>query len=146
MTHAEIGEALARLNAGLNSTSFALLMFGFLQIRRKRVELHRKAMKLALLASGLFLVGYVTRSAITGTHRLAATGWVKTTYLVLLFSHMILAMVNLPLVLRAFFLASRGRFAEHRRLARVAFPIWAYVSLTGVIVYVLLYHAIGWTN
>jgi uncharacterized membrane protein YozB (DUF420 family) len=144
MTHAEIGEALARVNAGLNSASFLLLAFGFIQIKKKRVDLHRKAMKLAVTASVLFLVGYVTRASLTGTHQLAATGWVKAVYLAILFSHMILAAVNVPLVVRTFFLASRGRFTEHRRIARVTFPIWAYVSITGVIVYVMLYHAVGW--
>lgn len=146
MTNADIGEALARINAGLNTSSFLLLTVGFIQIKRKRVDLHRKAMTLAVGASVLFLIGYVTRSALTGTHQLAGTGWVKAAYLGILFTHMILAVVNVPLVVRTYFLASKGRFAEHRRIARVTLPIWAYVSLTGVIVYVLLYHAVGWVH
>jgi uncharacterized membrane protein YozB (DUF420 family) len=146
MTKADIGEALAKINACLNSASFLLLSVGFLQIKRKRVDLHRKAMTLAVTASVLFLIGYLTRSALTGTHQLAATGWVKVAYLVILFSHMILAAVNAPLVVRTFFLAAKGRYAEHKRIARVTLPIWAYVSITGVIVYVLLYHAVGWTH
>ena len=146
MNRAEIGEVLARVNACLNSASFLLLAFGFLQIKRKRVDLHRRAMTLAVTASVLFLIGYVARSSLTGTHQLAATGWVKGVYLGILFSHMILAMVNVPLVIRTLFLAGRGRFTEHRRIARVTFPIWLYVSFTGVIVYVLLYHAVGWVH
>jgi uncharacterized membrane protein YozB (DUF420 family) len=146
MTKVELGEALARINALLNTSSFLLLSFGFLQIKRKRVDLHRKAMLLAVTASTLFLVGYVTRSALTGTHRFAGTGWVKAAYLVILTTHMILAVVNVPLVARTLFLAAKGRFADHRRIARVTFPIWAYVSITGVIVYVLLYHAVGWID
>jgi len=144
MTKVELGEALAKVNATLNCSSFLLLTFGFLQIKRKRVDLHRKAMKLAVTASVLFLVGYVTRASLTGTHHLAATGWVKTAYLIMLFSHMILAMVNVPLIIRTLFLAGRARFTEHRRIARVTFPIWLYVSITGVIVYVMLYHTVGW--
>jgi putative membrane protein len=146
MTKVELGETLARINAVLNSASFLLLVFGFIQIKRKRVDLHRKAMTLAACASVLFLVGYVTRSALTGTHRLAGTGWVKAVYLAILFTHMILAVVNVPLVVRTLLLASRGRFAEHRRIARVTLPIWAYVSMTGIIVYILLYHAVGWID
>src|SRR5690349_18666549 len=109
MTKAEIGEVLARINAALNSSSFIFLAFGFFQIKRKRVDLHRKAMLLACTASVLFLVGYVTRSALTGTHKLAASGWVKAVYGVILVSHMILAMVNVPLVARTLWLASRER-------------------------------------
>ncbi len=146
MTKVEIGEALARVNAALNSASFLLLAFGFLQIKRKRIDLHRKAMILAVTASVLFLVGYVTRASLTGTHRLAAAGWVKVAYLLILTTHMILAVVNVPLVVRTLLLASRGRVAEHQRIARWTLPIWGYVSLTGVIVYILLYHAVGWVD
>ena len=146
MTKVEVAEVLAKVNAMLNTSSFFLLAFGFVQIKKKRVALHRKAMKLAVTASVLFLVGYVTRASLTGTHRIAATGWVKAAYLAILFSHMILAVVNVPLIIRTLFLAGRDRFAEHRRIARVTLPIWAYVSITGVIVYVLLYHAVGWVD
>ena len=146
MTKVELGELLARVNACLNTVSFLLLVFGFVQIKRGRVDLHRKAMLLAVTASVLFLVGYVTRSALTGTHRLAGTGWVKAAYLLILFTHMMLAVVNVPLVVRTLFLASRERFVEHRRIARVTLPVWAYISLTGVIVYILLYHAVGWVD
>ena len=146
MTKVEIGEALARLNALLNLSSFVCLSVGYVQIKRKRVDLHRKAMLSAVTASVLFLIGYVTRATLTGTHELAATGWVKTAYLLLLVSHMILAMVNVPLIARTLFLAYKGRVADHRRIARWTFPIWAYVSVTGVIVYIVLYHAVGWVH
>lgn len=146
MTKVELGEALAKVNAVLNCSSFLCISFGFIQIKRKRIDLHRKAMKLAVTASVLFLVGYLTRSALTGTHHLAASGWVKGMYLGILFSHMILAMVNVPLILRTLFLAGRGRFAEHRKIARITLPIWAYVCVTGVVVYVMLYHAVGWVD
>ena len=143
MNAAQIGDVLARLNAGLNSTSFILLALGWLSIKGKRVERHRKLMTAAFVTSALFLVSYLTRFALTGAHHIAATGWVKGAYLALLVSHMILAALAVPFILRALFLALRGRFGEHRKIARITFPIWAYVSLTGVIVYALLYHVVG---
>lgn len=139
----QIGDVLARLNAGLNTASFILLVLGWLNIRQKRIERHRKLMSAAFITSALFLICYLTRFALTGAHHIAATGWVKATYLALLFSHMVLAALAVPFILRALFLALKGRFAEHRKIARVTFPIWAYVSLTGVVVYALLYHVVG---
>jgi protein SCO1/2 len=138
-----LGDALARLNAGLNSASFLLLVLGWLSIRAGHRERHRVLMQLAFATSTLFLVSYLVRYALTGTHHLNATGGVKAFYLALLFSHMILAAATVPLVLRALFLAYKKRFAEHRKIARITAPIWTYVSLTGVLVYVLLYHVIG---
>ncbi|MFT3771919.1 MAG: DUF420 domain-containing protein [Minicystis sp.] len=143
MNAPEIGDVLARLNAGLNSLSFILLVLGWWNIRNKRVERHRKLMVAAFVTSGVFLISYLARFALTGAHHIAAEGWVKATYLALLFSHMILAAATVPLVLRALFLAYKGRFDEHRKIARITFPVWAYVSSTGVIVYALLYHVVG---
>ena len=143
MTALDIGDVLARLNAGLNSASFLLLVLGWLSIRQKRIERHRKLMLAAFITSGVFLMSYLARFALTGAHHIAATGWVKGTYLAILFSHMILAAATVPLVLRALFLALKGRYEEHRKIARITFPIWAYVSSTGVIVYALLYHVVG---
>ncbi len=100
----------------------------------------------AVSASGLFLVLYVIRFSLTGTHRFAGEGLAKTFYLGILFSHMILAVVVLPMVLRLLFLAGRERFDEHRRLARWTFPIWLYVSVTGLLVYALLYHVYGYVQ
>jgi uncharacterized membrane protein YozB (DUF420 family) len=143
MTAVEIADVLARLNAGLNTASFVLLVTGYVQIRKRRRAAHETCMKLAFLTSVLFLVSYLTRYALTGAHHLAAGGWIKAGYYTLLFSHMILAVATVPLALRTLYLARKGRFAEHRRIARITFPIWTYVSITGVIVYVMLYHAIG---
>jgi putative membrane protein len=143
MSAVVIGDALARLNAGLNSASFLLLVGGLVQIKRRRRQAHEACMKLAFLTSALFLVSYLTRYALTGAHHLAAGGWVKAVYFTILFSHMALAVATVPLVLRTLFLARRGRFAEHRRIARITYPIWTYVSLTGVVVYALLYHVVG---
>lgn len=143
MTAASLGDLLARANAVLNAASFILLVSGFALVRARRLEAHRRAMKGAFLVSLVFLSSYVTRFALTGSHRFAGTGPLKALYLAVLFSHMILAVVTVPLVLRTLYLAMKGRREEHRRIARVTFPIWSYVSLTGVVVYVLLYHVGG---
>jgi uncharacterized membrane protein YozB (DUF420 family) len=133
-------QTLPALNACLNATSFVLLSLGYLFIRQRRVTLHLRCMLGALLASAVFLVGYLSRMALSGPHRFPGVGWVKTFYLALLFSHMVLAVVVLPLIFRALYLAAKQRFAEHRRITRWAWPIWMYVSLTGVVVYFMLYH------
>ena len=139
-----LGNALAPVNAALNFTSACFLVAGFIYIKRRRLREHRACMLGAVTASALFLVFYLTRSALTGTHEFAGTGMARTVYLTVLFSHMILAVVVVPLVLRLLFLASRERFDEHRKLARWTFPVWLYVSLTGLLVYALLYHVYGY--
>jgi putative membrane protein len=143
MTTGEIGDILAKLNAGLNMASFVLVLAGYVQIKRKRRASHETFMKLAFVTSATFLVSYLVRYGLTGSHHLAAGGWVKAGYLALLVSHMFLAAVTVPLVLRTLFLARGARFGEHRKIAKVTFPIWAYVSVTGVIVYAVLYHLVG---
>ena len=144
MTAEAIGNILAPVNATLNLTSFLLLMAGYRQIRRGNREAHRRRMVGAVTASGTFLVFYVIRFALTGSHRFAGPDLARTIYLTILFSHMVLAVVVLPMVLRLLWLARRDRFADHRRLARWTFPIWAYVSVTGLVVYVMLYHVYGY--
>jgi putative membrane protein len=94
----------------------------------------------AFVTSTIFLVCYLTRVYLTGTHRFPGAGWMKAVYLAILFSHMVLAVVTVPLVLRTLYLARASRFAEHRKIAKFTFPVWMYVSVTGVIVYVMLYH------
>jgi putative membrane protein len=133
-------EALPTLNAALNLTSATLLVLGWRAIRRGERARHRALMLGAVAASALFLVSYLTRVALTGTHRFPGEGALKVAYLAVLASHTLLAVVVAPMVLRALFLALRGRFGEHRALARWTFPIWAYVSVTGVVVYLMLYH------
>lgn len=144
MDLSRFGDTLAAVNATLNATSALALFAGFYFIRMKQVGRHRAAMLTAVSASALFLVFYVTRFLLTGTHEFAGTGTAKTVYLSVLFSHMVLAVVVVPLVLRLLFLASRERFVEHARLARWTFPIWAYVSITGLLVYLLLYQVYGY--
>jgi putative membrane protein len=134
-----LGEILPPVNAALNATSAALLSLGWLAIRTGRRQRHRALMLAALGTSALFLAGYLTRVALTGTHRFPGTGLVRTAYLAVLGSHTVLAAVVLPLVLRTLWLALRGRFDAHRGVARWTLPVWLYVSATGVVVYVMLY-------
>lgn len=138
------GDTLAMINALLNASSAIALITGFVYIRRKAVDRHRRAMLTAVGASALFLVFYVTRVVLTGTHDFAGTGLARTVYLVILLTHMVLAVVVFPLVLRLLYLVRQERFDEHKRLARFVFPVWAYVSVTGLLVYVLLYQIYGY--
>lgn len=144
MDRTQIGDALALVNACLNATSAVALATGWVFIRRRKLRLHRNAMVTALAASALFLVFYVTRVAFTGTHEFAGEGAARVAYLAILFSHMILAIAVLPLVLRLLWLIRQRRFREHARLARWTFPVWAYVSVTGLVVYLLLYQVYGY--
>ncbi len=138
-----LGNFLAPVNAALNFASFVCLVLGYRFIRGGNRDAHRKAMLGAVTASVLFLVFYLTRFALTGTHRFAGEGMARVVYLVILFSHMVLAVVVVPLVLRLLYLAFKERFQEHRRLARWTFPVWMYVSVTGIVVYLMLYRIYG---
>lgn len=144
MNGAEAGDALAMVNATLNATSAVALCTGYAFIRRKEIDNHRRAMLTAVGASALFLVFYVTRVLLTGTHEFAGEGAARVVYLTVLFTHMVLAVLVLPFVLRLLWLVRRERFAEHKRLARFVFPVWAYVSATGLLVYILLYQVYGY--
>lgn len=144
MDRAQWGIALAALDAFLNTTSAVALFTGWVLIRRKKVHQHRQAMLTAVTASALFLVSYLTRAGLTGTHHFAGRGAAKVVYLSILFSHMTLAALVVPLVLRLLYLTAKKRFHDHARLARWTFPIWAYVSVTGLVVYLLLYQVYGY--
>jgi putative membrane protein len=136
-----LADALPPVNAGLNALAALLLTAGFFAIRARRRGLHRALMLSAFGASTLFLVSYVVRFSLTGTTPFPGTGAAKTAYLVVLVSHMVLAIAVVPLALRTLWLSAvRGRFDAHKRIARVTFPIWMYVSVTGVVVYFMLYH------
>ena len=133
-----LGESLPTVNAALNGASACALFAGYWAIRTRRYSLHWKFMAAAFAASSLFLVGYLTRFALTGVHRYQ--GPFRSFYLVLLATHTVLAAVALPLILRTIWLSAvRKSFQQHRRLAVWTFPVWAYVSVTGVVVYWMLY-------
>jgi len=128
------------INAVLNLSAFVLLLAGRVAIARGDEATHRKRMLAAFATSAVFLVSYVIRFATTGTHRYPGSGWDKILYLFILFTHMVLAVVLVPLLLTALKRALRGAFDAHKRVVRYAWPIWVYVSATGVIVYLMLYH------
>jgi putative membrane protein len=139
-----LGRVLAPLNATLNLSSTLFLLAGLVFIRGRQARRHEKAMTAALIASTLFLTFYVTRVLLTGTHTFAGTGIARAAYLTMLFSHMVLAVIVVPAVLRLLYLVRHKRFHEHARLARWTYPVWLYVSVTGILVYVLLYHVYGY--
>ncbi len=129
---------LPALNAVLNGLAAVALCFGFAFIRRANIPAHRAAMFTAFVFSTLFLVSYVTNHALHGDMKFHGTGAIRPFYFALLISHIGLSMVALPLILVTFFLSLSGRFPIHKKVARWTFPIWLYVSVTGVIVYAML--------
>ena len=131
--------ALPLLNACLNATSAALLTAGWLFIRRKRVTAHKTCMVSALAISTLFLVSYVTYHSLAGSRPFGGTGWIRLVYVPMLVSHIVLAAAIVPLALTTVYRALQGSFARHVRIARWTLPIWLYVSVTGVLVYWMLY-------
>lgn len=132
---------LPLLNATLNGTAGVLLVIAYVCIRRKKIAWHRRFMIAACVASLLFLVGYVTNHYLRHgvVTRFTATGWVRPVYFSILISHTILAIIILPLVIITLVNGLRMRVARHRAIARWTFPIWMYVSVTGVLVYLFLY-------
>ena len=132
-------DALPTINATLNGASALWIVLGYRSIKRKNIALHRFAMQAAFLTSTVFLVCYLTRVYLTGTHRFPGDGWMRTLYLGILLTHTTLAIATVPLVLRSLFLARNARFTEHRRIAKYSLPVWLYVSVTGVVVYLMLY-------
>ena len=129
------------LNATLNATSAMLLIAGYLCIRSKRITAHACCMIAAAAVSLVFLASYLAYHAQVGSVRFAGTGPVRPVYFAILSSHTILALVIVPLAARTLWLAWRERFASHRSVAKWTLPLWLYVSITGVVVYLMLYHA-----
>ena len=130
------------LNASLNALSGVFLLIGYVLIRRKRIQLHKRFMLAACTSSVLFLICYVTYHTIRGgvVTKFAGTGFWRTFYLTMLTSHTILAVVILPLAILSVYNGLKMRVPQHRRVARWTFPLWMYVSVTGVLVYFFLYH------
>jgi len=130
--------SLPALNAALNATSAVLLVSGFLAIRRGRRELHRTLMLGALLVASVFLASYVVYHHYHGDTRFTGEGPVRPIYFFVLVTHVLGSMVALPMVLTTVFFSLTRRFERHRRVARFTFPLWLYVSVTGVLVFFLL--------
>ncbi len=130
---------LPGINASLNSVSALFLAIGYILIRRGRVAAHRFCMLAAFTTSTLFLVSYLTYHFKVGSVPFDGQGWVRPLYFSILISHIILAAAIVPLVLVTLVRAVKGSFERHKRIARWTLPIWLYVSVTGVIVYWMLY-------
>ena len=130
---------LPTVNATLNTISGILLTIGYVQIRQRKITAHKNCMLAAFGVSVLFLICYIIYHANTGSKPFTKQGWIRPVYFTILISHIILAFVIVPLALRTLYLAWRERFEQHRRIAKITFPIWLYVSVTGVIIYLMLY-------
>ena len=136
----DAAETLPRMLAGLNAVSATLLVSALVAIKRGLRERHKRLMVINLGVSAGFLVVYVTQQIVVGNQRFPGDDWVRTLFLCILTSHTILAVTLVPLVLRTFFLGFKQRFVEHRRIARWTFPIWLYISVTGVVIYWMNHH------
>ena len=134
--------SLPVLNALLNATGALLLLAGYLFIRRRKVTAHKTCMLTAFAVSSLFLVSYVIYHYHAGSKPFAGQGWIRGVYYPLLISHLTLATLIIPFALTTIYRAWRGQFARHMRIARWTLPLWLYVSVTGVIVYWMLYHLV----
>jgi putative membrane protein len=130
---------LPHVNAGLNGTSAILLFTGYSFIRSRNVAAHRACQIGALCVSVLFLASYLTYHYYHGATHFPGTGIVRPIYLTILLTHTVLAIVIVPLIILTFYRALRNDFTRHRRIARITLPLWLYVSITGVIVYLMLY-------
>lgn len=131
--------SLAPLNALLNGTASVLLLAGFVFIKRRNVRAHRLCMIAAMIMSALFLISYLTFHYHVGDVRFSGQGAIRAVYFGILVPHIILAGVIVPLATGTIWLALRGNFVRHRRIARWTWPLWMYVSVTGVVIYFLLY-------
>ena len=129
---------LPGVNASLNALSATLLLLGYIAIRRRNWRVHRFFMVAAFAASSVFLISYLIYHALHGDTRYAGSGLLRTVYLSVLASHVVLSATVVPLALTAFWFAYRRQFLRHRRVTRVLWPIWMYVSVTGVAIYFLL--------
>jgi uncharacterized membrane protein YozB (DUF420 family) len=130
----------AALNALLNGAAAILLFIGHSFIRRGKMSQHRACMIAAFLTSSAFLISYVVYHVRVGSVPFQGQGWIRPVYFSILFTHVVLAAAIVPLALVTLWRALYGQFDRHRRIARWTYPIWMYVSVTGVVVYVLLYH------
>lgn len=127
------------LNAFLNGTGFALLLAGFFFIKRGKITAHKSCMIAAFTISILFLISYLIYHYQVGSVRFTREGWIRPLYFTILISHTILAIAVPPLAVITLFRALKKRFPKHKKIARWTLPIWMYVSITGVVIYWMLY-------
>lgn len=131
---------LADVDAALNGAAFVLICAGLIAIKRGNVALHKKLMLSAVVTSAVFLACYLTYHATCDSVKFQGQGAIRPVYFTLLISHIILAAVQVPMILRTVYLGLKDRREAHKRWAKVTTPIWLYVSITGVIIYYMLYH------
>jgi putative membrane protein len=130
---------LPAINASFNLLSTICLITGYIKIKQKKELTHKRCMVSALIFSTIFLTGYLIYHYHHGSTVFPELGWIKTLYLWILFPHIVLAIVMVPLILKTFYHAFKGQLTQHKKIARVTFPIWLYVSITGVIIYLMVY-------
>ncbi len=130
---------LPAINAFFNFLSTLSLLFGYYSIRKKNTEMHKRFMLSALFFSSIFLTGYLFYHYHHGSTKFPNLGWIKTVYLTILIPHIILAAVMVPMIIMTFVYAFQEKWDKHKRLAKVTFPIWLYVSVTGVVIYFMIY-------
>lgn len=133
-------EVLAHVNGALNFTLSILLTTGWVLIRRKRIRQHRRVMITAVIVSALFFTSYITYHANIGSKPFEGTGLMRTIYFSILIPHVLLAALTLPFILVTFVRGLKRNDERHRRLARKTMPVWLFVSVSGVVVYLMLYH------
>ena len=131
---------LPTLNAFLNTLSAALLIRGYIQIRQGKREAHKQSMLMAFTTSVMFLVSYLVYHYSVGSVRFQGEGGIRTVYFTILMSHTILAALVAPMAVIVLRRALKNDFTRHRRMARITLPVWLYVSITGVVIYLMLYH------
>lgn len=129
---------LPALNATINAITTMVLIAAFIAIKDKKITLHKKLMKTAIFLSLVFLVSYVIHHATAEKTAFGGTGWIKTTYLIILLSHIVLAAAIVPLVLISYVRAISDRIDKHRKIAKITLPLWLYVTITGVVVYLMI--------
>ena len=140
MTLLEIIPYMPHFQAILNATAAILLFIGYRHIKNKNHAAHKKSMIAALVVSSVFLVSYLTYHEAVGYQPFEGQGWIRPLYFTFLFSHIVLSGVVVPMILVTVYFAARGNFDKHPRIARWTLPIWLYISISGVIVYVLAFH------
>jgi putative membrane protein len=132
--------SLPGINAFFNLLATICLCSGYYFIKNKNEQRHKQSMLMALLFSTIFLIGYLIYHYHHGSTKFPDLGWIKVFYLAILIPHIILAAVMVPMIVMTFFYAFKDEREKHKKMARITFPIWLYVSVTGVVIYVMLYH------
>jgi len=131
---------LSSVNAVLNSLSFILLVLGYRSIKSGRKERHKKLMLSAVLCSVAFLICYIVYHFYVGSVKFQGIGWSRLLYFAILMTHTIFAIISAPMVVITLYRGLKNKFERHQKIAKITFPLWSYVSFTGVLVYVMLYH------